>query len=119
MIPNSVLRGPSKYWTAIVQLDGQRFDLAGELPRRSLGFGQPRGTCSLATRDFPDVPAGATAKVLLTLNGAYTVTFFTGFVGARPISDSPLKYDLSLVDSLSWLAVPLGSKMVWSHRSFP
>lgn len=119
MIPNSVLRGPSKYWTATVQLDGQLFDLAGEVPRRSLGFGQPRGTCSLATRYFPNVPTGSAATVLLTLNESYTVTFFTGFVGARPISDSPLKYDLSLVDSLAWLSVPLGSKLVWSHRSYP
>ena len=37
MIPNSVLRGPSKYWTAVVQLDGQLFDLAGELPTNGLG----------------------------------------------------------------------------------
>lgn len=119
MIPNSVLRGPVKEWKAALQLNGQVVELAGGLPRRQLGFSQPRGTCTLATRAFPDAPAGCDAKVLLTLNGSYTTTFFTGRMDARPISDLPLSYELGLVDSLARLSVPLDEELVWSGRSFP
>ena len=118
MIPYSALRDPVKHWTASLLLAEQVVALAGDLPRRSLGFGQPRGTCSLATQTFPDVAAGTAAKVLITLNGAYTTTFFTGRVDARPISDLPLSYELGLVDSLARLSVPLGTALTWNGQSF-
>ncbi|MEI8165279.1 MAG: hypothetical protein WCG26_02835, partial [Chloroflexales bacterium] len=118
-IPDSALRGPVKHWTATLTLGGTAVDVAGELPRRSVGFSQPRGTCTLATLTFPDVPTGTAAVVTLTLNGTDSVVFFTGQVGARPISDLPLSYELGLVDSLSRLSVPLGEKVTWRDITFP
>lgn len=118
IIPYGALRGPLKEWTVTLQLDGQLVDLAGALPRRSLGFGQARGTCTLETRAFPDAPAGCPAKVLVTLNHSYTVTFFSGRLDARPIADLPLRFEIGLVDSLARLDVPLDEDLVWRGRSF-
>jgi len=80
MIPDSVLRGPSKHWTAIVQLDGQRFDLAGELSASGLGqagktqtqeqlnAGTER-TCSSTTHPFRSKRSGAHPQALTRRQG--------------------------------------------------
>ncbi|MBX0328261.1 hypothetical protein K2Z83_11295 [Oscillochloris sp. ZM17-4] len=108
---------PVKVWSASLTLDGEAIELAEGLPRRSTGFSQKRGICTLQTRTLPGAAAGAEAVVTLTLNGEST-TFFTGRLGARPISDLPLSYEIGLVDSLARLDEPLVNDLVWNGRSF-
>lgn len=116
-ISTAQILAPAKVWSASLTLNGEAVPLAEILPKRSLGFTQKRGICTLQTVAAPGAAAGASAVVTLTLNGESTV-FFTGRLAARPISDLPLSYEIGLVDSLARLSAPLDAARVWSGRSF-
>ncbi|MEI7769566.1 MAG: hypothetical protein WCI67_06240, partial [Chloroflexales bacterium] len=117
-ISTAQLLAPSKDWRATLTLNGVAVDMTESLPKRSLGFTQKRGICTVQTVTFPGAPAGAEAVVTITLNGESTV-FFTGRLDARPISDLPLSYELGLVDSLARLTAKLKKDIVWNGRSYP
>jgi len=116
-ISAATLRSLAKRWSATATIAGVAVQLTDVLPRRSTGFTQRRGICSIQVLTRPDIAADAAAQVWVTLNGQQEL-FFTGQVDARPLSDLPLGYEIVVADSLGRLAVPVPSPLTWNNVPF-
>jgi hypothetical protein len=117
-ISDEQLLATHKVWSArlYVGSDPTLYHLT-ELPARTLGQDQQRGTCTMTLTSFPVEAAGTTAYVEITLNGE-TARFFTGKVDVRPIADNPPQYQVSLIDTLGRLNKQVNSTITWSNKAW-
>lgn len=105
-----------KEWRATLTIGETTYTLL-ELPSRSLGTGQERGTCTCKIAEFPAEGAGTEASVDITLNNE-SERFFTGKVDARPINNNPPQWQVTLIDSQNRLKKQCGEAINWSNKSF-
>ena len=105
-----------KRWLATLVINDVSFQLI-DVPSRTLGTNQQRGTCTCRIRAFPDVPAGSPGYVYLFLNDENEL-FFTGIMDVRPISDNPPTYEVTLTDMQREFAREVGERLVWNGQSF-
>lgn len=105
-----------KEWRATLVIGETTYTLL-DLPSRSLGTGQERGTCTCKVSVFPAEKAGTSGYIDITLNNE-TERFFTGKVDVRPISNNPPEYQVTLIDNQSRLKKQVGEAITWSNVSF-
>lgn len=105
-----------KRWSASLVVGPKTYKLT-DMPSRTMGSDQQRGTCTMTISEYPDEVVGAAAYVDITLN-TETERFFTGKVDVRPISDSPPEYQITLIDTLGRLDKKLGSAVSWHNTTW-
>lgn len=103
-------------WRVEAYLDGQRVNVVGGLPARTLSARRGRGTCTLPITGLPS-SGKKTATVDLILNDIHTVRFFTGFTAERSATYASFSRSANLTDILNLdRAVP--TAITWNNTAW-